>query len=201
MIRSLETDHAKQHLKGKFFIPTHVHNIRVIGIGERGFKDCNEITEVVLPESIKCIDKMAFHECKKLTSITLPQSLEAIKEGAFGFCEKLKTIDIPNGIKRIEKSTFYTCQELENVHLPEGLEEIEESAFEDCKKLDIYLSSTIKIIGKRAFGSGKYNTTVKTVYIPKSQNDRIRKLINSSKLSSSDQLPTIKEYDDTQPIP
>ena len=79
MIRLLETDHAKQHLKGKFFIPTHVHNIRVIGIGETGFKDCNEITEVVLPESIKYIDKMAFHECKKLTSITLSQSLEAIK--------------------------------------------------------------------------------------------------------------------------
>lgn len=201
MIRLLETDHAKQHLKGKFFIPTHVHNIRVIGIGETGFKDCNEITEVVLPESIKYIDKMAFHECKKLTSITLSQSLEAIKEGAFGFCEKLKTIDIPNGIKRIEKSTFYTCQELENVHLPEGLEEIEESAFEACKKLDIYLPSTIKTIGKRAFGLGKYNTAIKTVYIPKSQNDRIRKLINSSKLSISDQLPAIKEYDDTQPIP
>ena len=201
MIRLLETDHAKQHLKGKFFIPTHVHNIRVIGIGERGFKDCNEITEVVLPESIKYIDKMAFQECKKLTSITLSQSLEAIKEGAFVFCEKLKTIDIPNGIKRIEKSTFYTCQELENVHLPEGLEEIEESAFEACKKLDIYLPSTIKTIGKRAFGLDKYNSAVKTVYIPKSQNDRIRKLINSSKTSSNDQLPTIKEYDDTQPIP
>lgn len=201
MIRLLETDHAKQHLKGKFFIPTHVHNIRVIGIGEGGFKDCNEITEVVLPESIKYIDKMAFHECKKLTSITLSQSLEAIKEGAFGFCEKLKTIDIPNGIKRIEKSTFYTCQELENVHLPEGLEEIEESAFEACKKLDIYLPSTIKTIGKRAFGLDNYNSAVKTVYIPKSQNDRIRKLINSSKPSSNDQLPTIKEYDDTQPIP
>ena len=201
MIRLLETDHAKQHLKGKFFIPTHVHNIRVIGIGERGFKDCNEITEVVLPESIKYIDKMAFHECKKLTSITLSQSLEAIKEGAFGFCEKLKTIDIPNGIKRIEKSTFYTCQELETVHLPEGLEEIEERAFEACKKLDIYLPSTIKTIGKRAFGLDNYNTAVKTVYIPKSQNDRIRKLINSSKPSSNDQLPTIKEYDDTQPIP
>ena len=201
MIRLLETDHAKQHLKGKFFIPTHVHNIRVIGIGERGFKDCNEITEVLLPESIKYIDKMAFHECKKLTSITLSQSLEAIKEGAFGFCERLKTIDIPNGIKGIEKSTFYTCQELENVHLPEGLEEIEESAFEACKKLDIYLPSTIKTIGKRAFGLDNYNTAVKTVYIPKSQNDRIRKLINSSKPSSTDRLPTIKEYDDTQPIP
>ena len=144
---------------------------------------------------------MAFHQCKNLSSITLPQSLEAIKKCAFGFCEKLKTIDIPNGIKRIEKSTFYTCQELENVHLPEGLEEIEESAFEACKKLDIYLPSTIKTIGKRAFGLGKYNTAIKTVYIPKSQNDRIRKLINSSKLSISDQLPTIKEYDDTQPIP
>ena len=55
-IRFFGAVHEKQHLKGKFIIPTHVYNLRVTDIEKEGFKDCKEITEVVLPK-LYCLNR------------------------------------------------------------------------------------------------------------------------------------------------
>ena len=52
-------------------------------IGENAFYGCENLTTVVLPESITVIQAGAFAYCPKLTQINLPEKLEYAGEGIF----------------------------------------------------------------------------------------------------------------------
>jgi len=52
------------------------------------------VTDILIPETVKEIDKGAFNYCTNLKKITLPKYLEKIKPSVFENCEKLKTIEI-----------------------------------------------------------------------------------------------------------
>jgi hypothetical protein len=58
-------------------------------IGGDAFDSCNNITELVIPNSMQMIGFRAFWACKQLKKVTIPSSVITIQKEAFTFCDKL----------------------------------------------------------------------------------------------------------------
>lgn len=85
------------------------------------------------------IAESAFSNCDKLTDVHLPDSIKNIGTSAFCGCTYLKDIKIPDGIKNIYKFTFEECYYLASIEIPKTVTSIEDFAFYDCKRLkDVY---------------------------------------------------------------
>lgn len=94
-------------------------------IKPNGFKD-SKITELILPDNIKFIDKYAFEGCANLSSVTFPSSIEAIDGSAFKDCTDLTAINFPKSFSSGKKCTivgyaFSGCTKLKSVELPSGM--------------------------------------------------------------------------------
>lgn len=63
-------------------------------IEESAFINCEDLEEVVLPETLRIIDKSAFQNCVSLKSINFPESIRSISENSFSGC-KLLNITTP----------------------------------------------------------------------------------------------------------
>ena len=114
--------------------------VEVIGSCAFSGKDSYELEEVVIPESVKIIEKDAFSFCRNLSRVTMPETMERIDDSVFNFCEKLKSIRIPEGVKTLSWDTLQYCRSLEEIDLPNSLEKIEFNAITECsslKKIDI----------------------------------------------------------------
>ena len=71
-----------------------------------GFAFCTNLSNIVLPNTIKLIGKKAFYGCTNLTNIRIPNSVTTIEEYAFYDCKNLKYCDIPSSVITISKSAF-----------------------------------------------------------------------------------------------
>ena len=69
--------------------------IKVIGDGAFAHKECWQIKEITLPNSITEIGENAFDMCRSLENINIPDSVKVIKGWAFDDCRSLKSIEIP----------------------------------------------------------------------------------------------------------
>ena len=56
------------------------------------------LTDVVIPEGVTSVGKLAFAYCHKLTNVVLPASLVSIERQAFVDCRSLSSITIPEGV-------------------------------------------------------------------------------------------------------
>lgn len=106
----------------------------VTAIGEDAFCDCDNLTSVTFPNTIKQIGEDAFYDCNNLTSAVLPKSIKTIGDDAFDYCYKLKNIGSLNTVEKVGEFCFYGTQ-LERVTIPATLTEIGEGAFSGTPKL------------------------------------------------------------------
>lgn len=100
----------------------------------------DNVTEVVLPETIKTIDERAFDRVENLIKVKLNEGLEIIGEDAFTGCENLESVEFPSTLKSIGENAFSYCYKITEVILPEGLTELGKFAFNECysvKKISI----------------------------------------------------------------
>ena len=67
-----------------------------------------EITDLVIPNSVKFIKEYAFSGCSGLTSVNISNNVTSIGYGAFSGCSGLTTITIPNSVTNIENLAFYS---------------------------------------------------------------------------------------------
>jgi hypothetical protein len=132
-------------------IPSEYEGMPIIGIREYVFADCDEITSVVIPDSVKTIGERAFGGCSNLVSVTVSGNIgrsafaactslsevtflptvQTIGEYAFENCA-LKNIVFPESLLHIDYWAFYSNMELESIILPAGLEYIDAQAFSFC---------------------------------------------------------------------
>ena len=70
------------------------------------FDRSNNITELVLPEGLLSIGKMAFSYCGSLTSVVIPNSVTTIGEKAFNYCTALEYLHIGTGVTSIGDAAF-----------------------------------------------------------------------------------------------
>ena len=116
---------------------------------------------VVLPETLKAIEKYAFSSQKKLKEINIPSGVTVLGEGAFMNCKSLTALDIPDEVAVIPDSLCLDCTKLENVKLPSALQIIEESAFSGCPlKNTVFPDGLIKISFAAFFGNAMTDVTL-----------------------------------------
>ena len=124
-------------------------------INEQAFRQCEKITEIVLPDSLTFIGERAFCGCYQLKKVILPASLVEIGESAFESCSKLNKIDFLRctSLKKIDDSAFHSCEKLSEIVLPDCLMSIGEDAFSGCNLQRITLPSSLEEIGRYALGN------------------------------------------------
>ena len=104
---------------------------------EMAFYKCTNLTQVILPYTVRSIEYSAFEGCKKLASIQLPFALEKIGDSAFRTCEKLQSVAIPLRVKSIGKTAFRTCKSLKEIRISKTVKKIGKDAFTGCPNLVI----------------------------------------------------------------
>ncbi len=86
----------------------------ITSLGCMAFADCDNLTEVSLPDSLVNCGRNTFLHCGSLTEIDLPDSLEIINS-CFEYCTKLTHIEIPETVTHIADRTFAMCSSLQTV--------------------------------------------------------------------------------------
>lgn len=130
----------------------------------------NNIQHIVLPNTLKFVEKWAFHLSWEITSIKLPNSLEEIPANAFDNCLKLKTVKLPKNLKVIGKCAFARCEELTNIVLPNSVEKIEDGAFSRCVSLkSLNRPKNLRWLGQKVFFESPMSsirfTSIKSEYV------------------------------------
>ena len=140
----------------KVTFPTTMKTIG--GFSNTGIKEI-AFAEGAAPEAIS---DYAFLNCDSLSTITLPNSIKSIGRGVFYDCDTLKSVTLPTSITKIAEQTFYNCDFLQSVTIPKGVTEIGFDAFAYCPKLTtISLPSTLTTIGSNCFrGTGLTSITL-----------------------------------------
>lgn len=93
-------------------LPNTVDGEIVTGLAPGCFRDCSDLTTIILPDSIVEIGREAFAGCSDLRGLYLPQGTETIGPRAFAGCIRMESIYIPGSITRIAPGCFDDCAAL-----------------------------------------------------------------------------------------
>ena len=101
-------------------VSTGESDMRVIKVPE----EAKNRFDIIVP--VICIAREAFAGNENVTDIILPSTIRRLPEGAFAGCRNLKNITIPKTIRYIKEKTFDGCVSLENVYYEGNPEEWDE---------------------------------------------------------------------------
>ena len=166
-------------VEGEVVVPATLGGYPVAAIGAGAFRDCADLTAVVLPQCVTALGEAAFRGCSNLVSVAIPEGVTSIParafmgcaaleelaipagvtdigEEAFADCASLKAVDIPAGVAEIAARTFVGCAALGKVALPEDLVRIDAGAFAGCAALgSVSVPSGVVALGEGAFAGCK----------------------------------------------
>lgn len=164
--------------KGIVEIPATIQyageTIPVVGIQDYAFCDCQELTKVIIPNSIATIGEYAFTNTPKLEKIEVEADNNYFySENGILFSKQNELIAVPaaktfSNDKYIvpEKTTkiwnqaFDGCINIKDITLPTSIKTIGNYAFFNCKRLEsINIPTEISSIGNYAFYNC-YNLTI-----------------------------------------
>ena len=157
---------------GELIIPNKYNGKYVTRIGEKAFSNNQNITSVVLPNSILGISVDSVSSTINASNIVNTSVIHNIKGpeidndvfyGAFEFCTKLTKIAIPDSVTSIGDSAFSNCSGLTSIIIPNSVTSIGEFAFEYCDGLtSIAIPDGVTSLGDSAFSecSGLTSITI-----------------------------------------
>ena len=114
--------------------------------------------------------RSAFSNCDSLSELVMPDTIRDIGYGAFNYCSSLQTINLPESLRSIQAHTFRGCSSLEQISIPTSVQHIYDYAFDGCDRL-----TSIAFVGHApSFASQYYGITqpnqfygvTATVYYP-----------------------------------
>lgn len=137
--------------------------IKTLGYG--AFRECDGLTDIVLPASLESTGNETFTQSAKLHSVSFEQGsqLKTIGNRVFGNCIELVSVEIPQTVTSIGQSAFYYCMKLKTVDLPAAVEELGAFAFSGCYELasvNIPENSALKTLGTHVFSACKVLTEI-----------------------------------------
>ena len=109
-------------------VPEQISGVSVTGIEWGAFSNKN-VTQVVLPNTVRTIGAMAFEGCSGLTSVTIPEGVSVIAPYTFYGCSSLQSVTLPASAETIMLDAFAGCTALTEITIPERVNGIEEEAF------------------------------------------------------------------------
>ena len=113
------------------FALTKIDNYNNSNLGG-AFRNLNNITSIIIPDSVTSIGDWAFSSCWGLTSITIPDSVTSIGSSAFSGCIGLISVTIGNSVTSIGDSAFSYCSGLASITIPNSVTSIGDWAFSGC---------------------------------------------------------------------
>ncbi|WP_299623567.1 leucine-rich repeat domain-containing protein [uncultured Tenacibaculum sp.] len=130
----------------------------VTEIGQFAFKD-NQLTSVVIPNSVNNIEKYAF-SFNKLVRINIPINVTVIKENTFTG-NQLTSVTISNNVTSIEKGAFSSNQLTDDsITIPNSVTSIGAFAFASNNFTNITIPNSITSIGNSLFRNNKLTNVV-----------------------------------------
>lgn len=146
--------------KGDIIIPSSVYDYTVTSIECGAFVWCEEVTSIVLPNSIISIGDYAFNGTG-ITSVIIPSSVVYIGDNPFIGCEKLTSIVVRNGNTNydsrdncnaiIKTSTNTIVASCIKSSIPNSVTRIGVSAFASSNITSFSIPNNIIEIGEEAF--------------------------------------------------
>lgn len=120
-------------------------------VGTRLMEYKGSDTELVLPEGITAIDRIAFWG-SSVAKVVLPNTVTQIDTAAFGECTSLESIFIPPSVKRISKDAFIYSAKLKTIA---GVENSYAETFA-AENNYTFLPSTLIRASKKDFSTAPY---------------------------------------------
>lgn len=88
---------------------------KIMDIEPYTFKNCVNLKEITLPESLTVIDYDAFFGCSSLTKVVIPDNVFEIGKTAFWGCTSLTEATIGRSVRSIGEKCFDGCEKLATV--------------------------------------------------------------------------------------
>ena len=138
-------------------LPSVIDGKSVTSIGISAFnadntEACDNLTSIIIPDSVTNIGGYAFYGCTNLISVTIPDSVTSIGDTVFCGCTSLTSVIIPDSVTSIGYSTFSECKSLTNINIPDSVTSIGDFAFSGCDSLtSINIPNGVTNIGQGAF--------------------------------------------------
>ena len=155
---------------GNISIPASVgygnQNFNVTAIGDGAFAYCQNISSIVIPESVTSIGNSAFAHCLDIASVVIPEGVTTIGNSAFYYCIELESVTMPNSMTGIGNEAFRNCDNLESLTIGNSVTSIGNEAFRNCGALEsLTIGNSVTSIGNGAF---RNCGTLESVTIPNS---------------------------------
>ncbi len=101
-------------------VPNKHKELPVVGIFEKAFFNCTQLTSVTLPATIIAIGPSVFEGCTNLKSFTFKDNCRLLSIGsrAFANCSNLKEINLPDIVQDIAEGAFTGCSSLQKITVP-----------------------------------------------------------------------------------
>ena len=153
---------ANTSISGNIEIPQTYNGKPVVVIQNSAFKDCSNVTSVLIPSSIKSIGINAFENCSNITETTIPEGVTLIGNNTFLGCGKLASVTFPTSLENIGANAFAGCTSLTSIVLPKNIQEIGANAFANCSTLDV-----IEVFGDTpaTLKTGVFPSNVSKIYV------------------------------------
>ena len=110
--------------------------INLTSINFQAFSSCQNLTSVIVSNSVTSIGNSAFAGCSSLNSIEIPNSVTSIGVYAFNSCISLISIEIPNSVTSIGSYAFQACSGLTSIEIPSSVTNMGENPFNSCSGLE-----------------------------------------------------------------
>ena len=165
--------------EGDLVIPSTVEydgeTYTVAFIKPHAFLECNGLTSVIIPNSVRTIGDYAFADCKNLTSVVIGDSVQIIYKKAFSGCSSLTKVEFASleSLLKIEydgydanpmsyaKSLYMNGKEVSELIIPNTIKSINDFAFINCQSLtSVVIEDSVKSVGRGAFSGCKNLTSV-----------------------------------------
>jgi hypothetical protein len=146
----------------KVVIPAAIEGFPVLEIGERAFQgglsdrpnNRDNITSVVVPNSVEVIGERAFNRMSSLTELTLPDGLKVIPRNLAMQSRNLSSVNLPSALEEIRHFAFQGCSRLTELIIPESLTAVRFQidnefghAFDGCQQLPIRTRQRLQELG------------------------------------------------------
>lgn len=151
--------------ENRISIPKTLDGYVLTSIGWGAFLRCENLVEVIIPNSVTTIGGSAFYACKNLKKVQIPNSVTSIGETAFGRCFNLTEIKLAENHptygffegalfdKAKKMLLFYFGKKaLSSYIVPDFVTTIAHKAFMDCTTLkEVHISDSVITIENMAF--------------------------------------------------
>ena len=150
----------------KIKIAEEYNGLPVKNINKGAFRSNQNITSVIISDSVTSIDKEAFQYCHSLISVIIGDGVTSIGSYAFDSCSSLTSVIIGNSVTSIGNYAFYRCSSLTSIVIPDSVTSIGIDAFFECTSLSsVVIGNGVATINYNMFNSC---TSLTSIVIPDS---------------------------------